>query len=186
MVLLDTLLYFAQFPDRQGVLSMFTNGSSSRFAEYGSLMEAISALPPARLPEVEGFVFGQSFDHVKRRIDSLTGSYLFVDFGEFHSDRTPRNSITDTQQMAATVAMKLSDAADLPEVAIATDRTLALTARLRRMLIEDASDDRLAWMEEISQQHDITPFVSPEFKSIGWTLTFTVTAADLFGVKERE
>ena len=123
---------------------------------------------------------------VKRRIDSLTGSFLFVDFGEFHSDRTPRNSITDTQQMAATVAMKLSDAADLPEVAIATDRTLALTARLRRMLIEDASDDRFAWMEEISQQHDITPFVAPEFNSIGWTLTFTVTAADLFGVKERE
>lgn len=76
MVILDTLKYFAQFPSREGVYSMFTNGSSSSFPAYSEVQQYIAALPQARIPDISGFVFGQSFDHVKRRIDALTGTYL--------------------------------------------------------------------------------------------------------------
>lgn len=185
MVILDTLKYFAQFPSREGVYSMFTNGSSSSFPAYSEVQQYIAALPQARIPDIGGFVFGQSFDHVKRRIDALTGTYLFVDFGEFSSSRDRTNSISDTQKMAATVAMKLTDAADLVEVALATDLTLELTARLRQLLIADTYGDRCPWLNPISDKHDIVPFVSSEFKSVGWTLMFTTTAADLFDVKRR-
>ena len=185
MVILDSLKYFAQFPSRSGVLDMFTNGSSSSFSAYSEVMQFIASLPDARIPKIGGFVFGQSFDHVKRRIDALTGTYLFVDFGEFSSSRDPMNSITDTQKMAATVAMKLTDAADLVEVALATDQTLELTARLRQLLIDDTYGDRCPWLNPISDKHDIVPFISSEFKSVRWTLMFTTTAADLFDVKRR-
>ena len=186
MVILDTLKYFAQFPSREGVLSMFTNGSSNSFPSYAEIQRFIATMPEARIPGIEGFVFGQSFDHVKRRIDALTGTYLFVDFGEFSSSRDPMNSIVDSQKMAATVAMKLTDAADLVEVALATDRTLELTARLRQLLIADSyGSNRFPWIQPISDKHDIVPFVSSEFKSVGWTLMFTTTAADLFNVKRR-
>lgn len=183
MVILDTLKYFAQFPSREGVLSMFTNGSSNSFPSYAEIQRFIATMPEARIPDIEGFVFGQSFDHVKRRIDALTGTYLFVDFGEFSSSRDPMNSIVDSQKMAATVAMKLTDAADLLEVALATDRTLVLTDQLRKLLISDTYSDRCPWLNPISDKHDIVPFVSSEFKSVGWTLMFTTTAADLFNVK---
>lgn len=185
MVILDTLKYFAQFPNNKGVLSMFTNGSSNSFSAYAEVQQFVATLPDARIPDIDGFVFGQSFDHVKRRIDSLTGTYLFIDFGEFSSGRDPMNSITDSQKTAATVAMKLTDSADLVEVALATDRTLELTARLRQLLIEDTYSDRCPWLDPISDKHDIVPFVSAEFKSVGWTLMFTTTASDLFDVKRK-
>ncbi len=184
MVLLESLLYFSRFPLREGVLSMFSNGSSSAFPAYASLMEDIRRLPPPLIPEIEGFVFGQSIERVRRRVDSLTGTYLFVDFGEYASSLDSRGSIVDTQRMAATVAVKLTDSADLVETAIATDLTLGLLARLRRLLIDDSRRGLPPWMSRISDRHDIVPFVSPELKSVGWTLMFTVTAADLFGAKE--
>lgn len=81
--------------------------------------------------------------------------------------------------------MKLTDAADLVEVALATDLTLELTARLRQLLIADTYGDRCPWLNPISDKHDIVPFVSSEFKSVGWTLMFTTTASDLFDVKRR-
>ena len=77
--------------------------------------------------------------------------------------------------------MKVTDSADMIEVAIASDITLSLLASLRKKLILDSRSN--SWLDKISDNHDIVPFVSPEFKSIGWTLMFSSSAADLFEVK---
>ena len=79
--------------------------------------------------------------------------------------------------------MKLTDAADMIEVAIASDVALSLLASLRKKLIQDSRSSATPWLDKISDNHDIVPFVSPEFKSIGWTLMFSSSAADLFDVK---
>jgi hypothetical protein len=181
-MILKLLKYFAQYPQKEGVISMFSNGAS-QFPQYSALLEYVKGLPAPYMPALENLVFGQSYDDVKRRVNDITGNYLFIDFGEFSSSRDSRNSILDQQKLAATIAMKLTDSADMIEVAIASDITLSLLASLRKKLILDSRAENCPWLDKISDNHDIVPFVSPEFKSIGWTLMFSSSAADLFDTK---
>lgn len=181
-MILQLFKYFAQYPQKQGVLSMFTNGES-QYAEYAELLEYVNRLPEPLFLDIESFVFGQSYDDVKKRIDSITGSYLFIDFGEFTSTRDSRNSISDTQKLAVTIALKVPDNADTMEISIASDRTLLLLAACRKKIVEDSEQKLLPWGGKITDQQDIVPFVSPEFKSIGWTLMLTSETPDLFDVK---
>lgn len=181
-MILDLLKYFARFPKKEGVVSMFANGSSD-FLQYAELLGYVRNLPEPVMPGLENLVFGQSYEYVKRRVDNITGNYLFVDFGEFTSSRDTHNSILDSQKLAATIAMKVSDSADMVETAIASEITLSLLAELRKRLILDSRSEDLPWLDKISAGHDIIPFVSPELKSIGWTLMFSSSAADLFETK---
>ena len=78
----EQFLYFAQYPAKDGVLAMFTNGSGD-MPGYNTLVKALKALPESsRIPEIANYVYGQSFDELKQRIDKLVGSFLFVDYGE--------------------------------------------------------------------------------------------------------
>lgn len=181
-MILQLFKYFARYPRKEGVLSLFANGESP-YAEYAELLHYVKCLPEPLLPGIENFVFGQSYDDVKKRVDGITGSYLFIDFGEFSSTRDSRNSISDTQKLAVTVAVKVPDTADIMEVCIASDQTLLLLSSCRRMLVEDSEKNRLPWRGKIVHQQDVVPFVSPEFKSIGWTLMLTTETPDLFDVK---
>lgn len=181
-MILDLLKYFARFPKKEGVISMFANGSSD-FVQYAELIGYVRNLPEPVMPGLKNLVFGQSYEYVKRRVDNITGNYLFVDFGEFTSSRDTHNSILDSQKLAATIAMKVSDSADMVETAIASEITLSLLAELRKRLIIDSRSEDLPWLDKISAGHDIIPFVSSEFKSIGWTLMFSSAATDLFNVK---
>lgn len=181
-MILSLLKYFAQYPQKEGVLSMFANGESSQ-ADYADLLASINNLPDPLIPEIESYVFGQSHDTVKKRVDTISGIYLFVDFGEFSSRRDGRNSIIDTQKLAVTVATKLSESADMVEEAIASNVTLQVLSKLRRQLMSDAETRAVPWMETMSTNHDMIPFVSPEFKSIGWTIMFDISASDIFSMK---
>ena len=134
------------------------------------------------IPEIEHLVFGQSLDEVRSRIDSITGTYLFVDFGEFNSNRDQRNSILDVQKLAVTVATKTPTAFDLVEESIISDSTLLLINKLRAHLIADS--EKYEWLRFLSNKHDIMPFVAPELgESIGWTLMYSLEGSDLFDVK---
>ena len=75
-MILDLFSYFAKFPSKSGVLSIFTNGSST-YAQYSELHNVITNLPEPLVPAIQSYVFGQSFESVKARIDNLTGTYLF-------------------------------------------------------------------------------------------------------------
>lgn len=184
-MILDLFSYFAKFPSKSGVLSIFTNGSST-YAQYSELHNVITNLPEPLLPAIQSYVFGQSFESVKARIDNLTGTYLFIDYGEFSSKSDYRNSIEDSQKLAATVAMKLSDTSDLVEEAIASAICLNLLNTLRAHLLYDAECGKISWLSRSTiKNHDIIPFVAKELKSIGWTMMFEANAADLFNVKER-
>lgn len=184
-MILNLFSYFAKYPAKAGVLSMFANGDSER-PQYNALQQKIFTYPDESLiPDIQHFVFGQSFDSVKTRIDRLSGTYLFIDFGEFTSSRNNRNTIQDTQKLAATIAMKLSDSSDLIEEAIASEITLNLLNTLRAHLLSDSEQGSVPWLNrsEISQ-HDIVPFVAKELKSIGWTIIFNTDASDQFNLKE--
>ncbi|MBE6289168.1 MAG: hypothetical protein E7100_02885 [Bacteroidaceae bacterium] len=179
--ILDLFKYFARFPAREGVLSIFLNGSSS-YGQYAELKAYVESIAEPYVPEISSLVFGQDLADVKRRIDSISGNYLFIDFGEFSSTQL-HNSFTETQKLAVTVADKVPDSADMVESAIVSDATLQLLVLVRQQLLIDSHSEAYPWLERISGSHDIIPFVAPELKSLGWTLMFESEASDLFNVK---
>ena len=183
-MILNLFKYFAKFPDRSGVLTIFNNGESS-LSGYAALKAEIDSNPsPSLIPDIQHYVFGQSFGGVKKRIDSISGTFLFVDFGEFSSIRDQRNSIHDIQKLAVTVAMKVPASSDLVEEAIISENTLKLINILRACLMDDSLKIDAPWLKRLSDTHDIIPFVAPELSSLGWSMRFDLEGTDLFAVKE--
>lgn len=181
-MILDLFKYYAQFPDIKGVESIFANGRSDSQL-YTELLNSISTMPVhSRIPGIQNYVFGQSYDAVKHRIDNISGTYLFLDFGEFSSTRDQRNTIHDSFDLATTIASKVSSNSDLVELAIVSEQTLQLAHQLRVLQYEDQKQH--PWLKEIANQHTIIPFVAREFSSIGWTITYKREGADILHLKE--
>lgn len=183
-MILNVFEYFAKFPERKGVETAFANGKSE-LPFYNALLTMVKALPMAgEMPDIKHYVFGVDMNTVKRRVDSISGTYLFVDFGEIDSTRDSRNSIADTLRLAATIAFKVSDSMDIVERAIISDVTLSLTNELRARMYADSQRDLTPWLREVSDTHNIVPFISPELSSVGWSLLFTSEGADMLNLKQ--
>lgn len=181
MIILDLLKYFAKFPHKDGVLDIFYNGTS-QYPQYLELKEYVTMLPEALVPEIQSLVFGSSLESVKARVNKISGTYLFVDFGEFSCNRDIRNSIEDSQRLAVTVAVKTSSSADITEEAIASDMSLELLNQVRGCMLAD-SEQRERWLEQLSSDHTIVPFEATDLSSIGWTLMFDISGSDWFNLK---
>ena len=181
-MIVDLFLYFAKFPNKRGIRSMATLGKSE-FAEYAQMLDILERLPDkARIPEIDHYVYGQTFDELKSLVERLTGSFLFADYGEFEFGDDGRRSYQYTQRLAITVAMKYSDHADPMEHVIISDRTLKLLTTVHAWMMADAERGELNWLSRDSLAHaEIVPFVASELKASGWTLMLNATAPDALG-----
>lgn len=181
-MLLDLFTYFAKFPASAGVTKgIATKGESSSMEEYATVLSMLGNMQEKELvPEIENYVYGQSFDELKQRIDKLTGSFLFVDYGEVDMQSDGRRSFECTQRIAVTVAMKLPNTSDMLERIIANDRTLQMLSKIHARIMADAEREELYWMDRDSVANcEIIPFVSAELQSYGWTLMLSATGADI-------
>lgn len=184
MIILDILKYFAKYPSKDGVLSAFTEGSSE-YPEYADLKTYINGLADPVIPELQAYVFGQSYESVKSRIADITGCYLFVDFGEITSLRDSRNSIEDSQKLAVTIAIKVPSTIDTVEECIISDITLQLISRLRTAMLNDDRLGEVPWRQLMSDKHSIVPVDNKEINSIGWSILFDTSASDWFNIKNK-
>lgn len=181
-MLLDLFTYFAKFPASAGVTKgIATKGESRSMEEYATVLSMLGNMQEKELvSEIENYVYGQSFDELKQRIDKLTGSFLFVDYGEVDMQSDGRRSFECTQRIAVTVAMKLPNTSDMLERIIANDRTLQMLSRIHARIMADAEREELYWMDRDSVANcEIIPFVSAELQSYGWTLMLSATGADI-------
>lgn len=178
-------LYFAQYPSRDGVLAMFTNGSSD-FPGYNDLVASLRNLPEvSRIPEIANYVYGQSFDELKQRIDKLVGSFLFVDYGEMDMLGSQPGSFRISQRMAVTVACKMTNRADAAEYMLASDTTLQLLSRIHAWLLADADAGNVDWLSRGElDKAEVVPFVATELHSVGWTLMLSCVAPDTLGTHD--
>lgn len=185
-MLLDLFEYFAKFPATAGVTKGIANKGESSMEEYATVLKVIENLPEKELvPEIENYVYGQSFDELKQRIDKLTGSFLFVDYGEVDMQSDGRRSFQCTQRIAVTVAMKLPNNSDMLERVIANDRTLQMLSKVHARIIADVETEGLYWMDRESiTTCEIIPFVSAELQSYGWTLMLSAKGADILDVHQ--
>ncbi len=180
-MLLDLFTYFAKFPASAGITRGIATKGESSMEEYATVLGELSNMQEKELvPEIENYVYGQSFDELKQRIDKLTGSFLFVDYGEVDMQSDGRRSFECTQRIAVTVAMKLPNTSDMLERIIANDRTLQMLSKIHARIMADAEREELYWMNRDSVANcEIIPFVSAELQSYGWTLMLSATGADI-------
>jgi len=179
----DQFLYFAQYPSKEGIRAILTNGSSD-FPGYNELTEALDNLPDmSRIPEIANYVYGQSFDELNQRIDKLAGSFLFVDYGELNMLADGRNSYQITQRIAITVANKMTNRADAAEYMLASDATLRLLSRVHAWMLADAEQGNIEWLSRGElDKAEFVPFVATELSSIGWTLMLSCIAPDALNI----
>lgn len=180
-MLLDLFTYFAKFPASAGVTKGIATKGESYMEEYATVLSMLGNMQEKELvPEIENYVYGQSFDELKLRIDKLTGTFLFVDYGEVDMQSDGRRSFECTQRIAVTVAMKLPNTSDMLERIIANDRTLQMLSKIHARIMADAEREELYWMDRDSVANcEIIPFVSAELQSYGWTLMLSATGADI-------
>ena len=179
----DQFLYFAQYPSKEGIRAILTNGSSD-FPGDNELTEALDNLPDmSRIPEIANYVYGQSFDELNQRIDKLAGSFLFVDYGELNMLADGRNSYQITQRIAITVANKMTNRADAAEYMLASDATLRLLSRVHAWMLADAEQGNIEWLSRGElDKAEFVPFVATELSSIGWTLMLSCIAPDALNI----
>lgn len=178
----DQFLYFARYPSKDGVLAMFTNGSSD-FPGYNGLVSSLRSLPDvSRVPEIANYVYGQSFDELQQRIDNLVGTFLFVDYGEMDMLGSQPGSFRISQRMAVTVACKMPNHADAAEYMLASDATLRQLSQVHAWLMADAGAGAIDWLsrDELDKA-EMVPFVATELHSVGWTLMLSCIAPDALG-----
>ena len=182
-MLLDLFTYFAKFPASAGVTSGIATKGESSMEEYATVLSMLGNMQEKEkelVPEIENYVCGQSFDELKQRIDKLTGSFLFVDYGEVDMQSDGRRSFECTQRIAVTVAMKLPNTSDMLERIIANDRTLQMLSKIHARIMADAEREEPYWMDRDSVANcEIISFVSAELQSYGWTLMLSATGADI-------
>lgn len=180
-MLLDLFTYFAKFPQNSGIIKGIATKGESSMEEYATTLDILGKMEEKELvPEIQNYVYGQSFDELKQRIDKLTGFFLFVDYGEVDMQDDGRRSFECTQRIAVTVAQKLSGNADMLERVIVNDRTLQMLSKIHARIMADVETEGLYWMDRESITNcEIIPFVSAELQSYGWTLMLSAKGADI-------
>lgn len=180
-MLLDLFTYFAKFPQNSGIIKGIATKGESNMEEYATTLDILGKMEEKELvPEIQNYVYGQSFDELKQRIDKLTGSFLFVDYGEVDMQSDGHRSFECTQRIAVTVAQKLSSNADMLERVIVNDRTLQMLSKIHARIMADVETEGLYWMDRESITNcEIIPFVSAELQSYGWTLMLSARGADI-------
>lgn len=180
-MLLDLFTYFAKFPQNSGIIKGIATKGESSMEEYATTLDILGKMEEKELvPEIQNYVYGQSFDELKQRIDKLTGSFLFVDYGEVDMQDDGHRSFECTQRIAVTVAQKLSSNADMLERVIVNDRTLQMLSKVHARIMADVETEGLYWMDRESITNcEIIPFVSAELQSYGWTLMISAKGADI-------
>lgn len=182
----EQFLYFAQYPSRNGILAMFTNGTS-HFESYNTLVAELSQLPQtSRVPEIDNYVYGQSFEELQARIDKCIGSFLFVDYGEMSMTANHHNTYELTQRLAVTVAFKMPNRSDAAEHMLASDKTLTLLSKVHAAMLADADKGNIEWLSrgELSRA-EYVPFVASELHSVGWTLMLSCIAPDTLQIHQQ-
>lgn len=182
----EQFLYFAQYPSRNGILAMFTNGTS-HFESYNTLVAELSQLPQtSRVSEIDNYVYGQSFEELQARIDKCIGSFLFVDYGEMSMTANNHNTYELTQRLAVTVAFKMPNRSDAAEHMLASDKTLSLLSKVHAAMLADADKGNIEWLSrgELSRA-EYVPFVASELHSVGWTLMLSCIAPDTLQIHQQ-
>ena len=175
-LLQDTFKYFAKFPAFTGVQKNFNVSQSQRFgSDYSNFQDAIGNMEEKDLiPGIEDYIFGVDEDMVKRRIQSISGIFLFVDYGAINSDRESDALYEmDEFRIAITVAFPIKEGTmDPVETMLMHQTMLDYISQIKEKMRADSK--RIDLIKEISFPLEINPWFSRELmSSSGWSMLFS-------------
>lgn len=181
MIILDIFKYFAQFPKKENVLKLFSNGKSS-LPGYSELLAFITNMTVhSRIPSLTGFVFGADEEVIKMQVDKCEGFILFVDYGEINAGTDSRNSIQNNWKMAITIMGKLSSEVDPVENALNSESALSIARSILSMMLADQTE--CSWLKELSKSYYLAPFDHKGWSCHGWSVVFEREGADMLNLK---
>lgn len=174
-LLRNTFEYFAKFPLHAGVMKSFNVTTSTHFAqEYAAFRATIQNLPEhSILPGIEDYVFGVDEDLAKKRIQELSGFYLFVDYGSLTTERDQYRVKNDSLLIAITVAIPIKpESIDNIEAVLYADQALDYLRQIRSRMLTDSRDS--PFLQQLTFPNEITPFFARELQnSTGFTMLFS-------------
>lgn len=180
-LLKETFLYFAKFPALAGVQRNFNiSEGNSDFSGYDTFLNEVSNLATHSLiPGIVEYVFGVDELLVKKRIEDITGVYLFVDYGNITTVKNDIGNRLSEFVVAVTVARPIKqDDMDFSESVLLGDLMLSYLATIKEQMETDSPLCKA--VREITFPVEITPWFSRElFNSTGWTMLFTKTGTNL-------
>lgn len=164
----DIFMFFARFPQKSGVLEVFNNGRSE-LPEYAEWMQEVNNLPAALLPDLKHYIFGPDAQSVANAISAAQDCFMFVDYGQIENEIAPPNVRRESFLIAITIAFPGRDSGnDLVERAIKSDRALDMLCRMRHIMIQE--EKCVPWLKNFQTDHIITPWLSYDMPSYGWTV----------------
>ena len=167
----DIFTYFAKFPQKAGVLELFNRSVSDHFPAYATLKTGITALDPHSLiPGIQDYVSGIDEQSIKKRIEEISGTYLFVDYGNIASQEDHLKRRTDEILIAITVATPLHiNALDMVEQVLLADQALDYLLQIMAIMRQDSRCS--PFVKQLTFPVEITPFLARELSdSTGWTM----------------
>lgn len=173
--LYDTLKYFAKFPTKSAVLAMFNKGHSL-FPAYAGLKEEIEALPfgsHSLFPEIKGFIFDVTEETVIKKINELSGVFMFVDYGDTRTELFgPAKVRQHFFTLALTIARRIpATEYDNVERLMISDDMHTLLHRVIAVIEKDSNP----FCKRISFPATATPAVArANFEAIGWTVKMEI------------
>lgn len=182
-LLRDTFKYFAKFPKLEGVLESFNMSKSLYFEEeYAALKEEITSLEEnSLLTGIPDYVFGVNEDQVVKRIETIEGYFLFVDYGNITSERNEEYKVkSESFNIGITVARPVKGTyVDQADAIIHADQALDFLRQIREKMLEDSRCSPL--LQHLTFPNEITPFFARElFEATGFSMLFSFNGVGLF------
>jgi hypothetical protein len=178
MILENTFLFFARYPDHSGVMKNFNKKSPAE--SYLSLKDEAASLSVKSIyPEITDYVFGVSDEAVKKRISTIQGLYLFVDYGNIRTTENVLKVKKDSFDLSLTIARPFSSNSglDAVEELIIIDRTLELLSLIKSDISENREDP---YVKKLTMPTEIIPFASKELSnSFGFSMVFQLEGIDM-------
>lgn len=175
-MILDTLKYFATFVPLRALHNFFLYNGGDDYVRLKK--EILSERSERRIDAVTDYLFGINNESLRRRISSITGIYLLVDYANITSTINTTDCKKDTLHFAVTVAAPHPSDEDWVNEALLQQKCLDILTAIRRAMRNDWRDsDQTHWLVFPTT---IAPFSSRELaNSFGWTMEFDIEGVDI-------
>lgn len=175
MILKQIFEYFSDFvpTDALGRIFLASTGTA-----YDSFKAAVLARTSSvRQSGLKDFIFGIEAESIQKRISSVGGPYLFVDYSTITSTIDPKVDVkSDAFHVAVTVAAPQPTDQDQVAEMLSQEQCLQIISAIRAKMRDDQDDD-VDWMRFPTS---IQPFVSKALaNSMGWTMEFDAVGIDI-------
>lgn len=175
-MIIDTMKYFARFVPLKALQNFFLFKGDHDYAQLKATM--IAEESDRRIPEISDYLFGINNESLRRRISSITGIYLLVDYANITSTINATDCKKDSLHFAVTVAAPHPADEDWVNEALLQQRCLDILSTIRKEMRNDWRDtDQVHWLVFPTT---IAPFSSKELaNSFGWTMEFDIEGVDI-------